>query len=271
MKDSTRIRPRDWLLLVVLMAVGVALGRVQNAARSRGEADGLTSLIQTFVDAPASAVRTAVEGVDDFWQGLVRAPSLTRENRELRAKLAAAELYQENLDALQGKISRLYRMLDLPETAGRKRVVGRVTAYWPHENRLTVSVGKRQGVRTNLAVVNQDGLVGVVQTVEEDRCQVLLVTSPSQTVGAVALRDPPQPGLLKGQTPTRLLLEFVDTQSPLEIGDKVVTSGKSETIPGGIPIGRIIKIEHDADFGSRRAQVFPNVKVGEVTEVYIVL
>ena len=271
MKESTKLAPRDWLLLAVLMVVGVALGRFQNAARTRGEADAVTSLVQSLVDAPAASVRGAAEGIDDFWQGLVRAPTLTRENRELRAKLAAAALYDERIGALEAKISRLYRLLDLPEIAGRKRVIGRVTAYCPHENRLTVSVGRRQGVKTNLAVVNEDGLVGVVQTVEEDRCQVLLVTSPSQTVGAVALRDPPQPGLLKGQTPTRLLLEFVDTQSPLEVGDKVVTSGKSETIPGGIPIGRIIKIEHDADFGSRRAQVFPNVKVGEVTEVYIVL
>lgn len=271
MKETTRVTPRDWLLLAALMVLGVVLGRIQNSARTRGESDWLTSGVRTLVDGPAASLRNGAQGIDDFWHGILQAPSLSRENRELRARLAAAELYDESIDALEAKVSRLYRMLDLPAPAGRERVAGRVTAYWPHENRLTVSVGRRQGVKTNLAVVNQDGLVGVVQTVDEDRCQVLLITSPSQTVGAVALRDPPQPGLLKGQTPTRLLLEFVDTQSPLEIGDKVVTSGKSESIPGGIPIGRIIKIEHDADFGSRRAQVFPNVKVGEVTEVYVIL
>jgi rod shape-determining protein MreC len=210
-----------------------------------------------------------LQNFDDFWDGLSHASDLKRNNRRLQDLADSAAMYQETVDQLRDKIDRLRHMVELPKLPGRARIAADVIMYWPHENRLTLSVGRDKGIEPNLPVITPDGLVGVIQTVEESRCQVTLITSPTIVVGAMAQRDPPQPGLLKGQTPTRLLLEFVDTQSPLEVGDKVVTSGHSETIPGGIPIGKIIKVENDADFGSRRAQIFPNVKVGELREVFI--
>lgn len=269
MQDSARVVPRDWIILVILVVAGVVFGRIQNAARTQGRADVLTSSIHAVVLGPASAVRATVRNFDDFWAGFTNAPNLTRENRELKDLVRGAQTYQETVDALLDKIDRLRKMVELKPIEGRTRIAAVVTGYSPHENRLTISVGSRDGIVTNLPVINQDGLVGVVQVVEPTRSQVILITSPTLTVGAVAQRDPPQPGLLRGQTPTRMVLEFVDTQSPLEVGDRVVTSGLSDTIPGGIPIGRIIKVEQDADFGSRRAQVFPNVKVGEVSEVFV--
>lgn len=269
MEESTRVRARDWIILAILVVVGIVFGKIQNSARSQARVDAISTAVQTLVDGPSSVLRHGADNVDEFWTGITHASSLTEENRRLKALLQSASLYDERVSALLAKNDRLRKMVELPSIGNRKRIAADVIAYYPHENRLRISVGKRNGVTPMMPVVNQDGLIGVVQSVEEGRCQVTLITSPTLTVGAVAQRDPPQPGLLRGQTPTRMLLEFVDTQSPLEVGDKVVTSGHSETIPGGIPIGRIIQIENDADFGSRRAQVFPNVKVGELKEVFV--
>lgn len=269
MEESTRVSARDWIVLSILIVVGIILGRIQNGSRSQARVDLISSTVQTLVDPPAGLFDRAARNIDDFWTGLAQASSLKEENRRLKGLLQAAAQYQEIVDSLNAKNDRLRKMVELKPLPGKTRIAADVIAYLPYENRLRISVGRRDGVEPLMPVINEDGLVGVVQSVEETRSQVTLITSPTTKVGAVALRDPPQPGLLTGQTPTRLVLEFVDTQSPLEVGDKVVTSGHSETIPGGIPIGKIVQVENDADFGSRKAQVFPNVKVGELREVFV--
>jgi len=49
----------------------------------------------------------------------------------------------------------------------------------------------------------------------------------------------------------------------------VTTAGFSEKIPRAIPIGRVVQKAHDREFGVVRAQVFPNVQIGEVQEVIV--
>jgi cell shape-determining protein MreC len=61
----------------------------------------------------------------------------------------------------------------------------------------------------------------------------------------------------------------MDIQSNVQVGDRVVTSGYSEFIPAGIPIGRVVQIHNDLEFGTKRCQVFPNVQIGDVREVAI--
>ena len=76
-------------------------------------------------------------------------------------------------------------------------------------------------------------------------------------------------GLMHGEAPDRLTVEFLDMNAPIDIGDLVVTSGFSELIPRDIPIGRIVQVYKDDEFGTRVAQVFPAVSLGRVREVVV--
>jgi len=255
--------------LIALCVLGVLLGRWQNSARSQSRLDPVSRTIHTVVNPIAHSIDAAWDNIGDFFDGLGRSQSLVAENRRLRTLARVAAQYTETEKRLTQKIDQLRKMMGYQPEPGRKRIAADVIRYFPHENKITISTGSRQGVTPNLAVVTADGLVGVVQVVEANRSEVLLVTSPIQKVGAVALRDPPQPGILRGETATRLLLDFVDTRTPLQVGDLVVTSGLSDTIPRGIEIGKIIQVEQDPDFGVRRAVVFPNVQMGQIREVMV--
>src|SRR4029077_948197 len=113
------------------------------------------------------------------------------------------------------------------------------------------------------------GLIGRVQTVYPKSSQVVLLSSPDLTVGASVVRDPPQPGLLHGESPNNLVLELTNPDAPVQIGDAVVTSGFSDMIPRGIPIGRVIQVYPDIEFGARRASIFPSVSIGSLREVFV--
>jgi rod shape-determining protein MreC len=182
----------------------------------------------------------------------------------------AAALYTETVYALRAELEDARKLANLPPAAGRLRIPGRVIGYFPVENRLTINVGTRKQVKPGLPVVAADGLVGIVQTADANSAQVQLLSSPPPfKIGAKVLRDPPAVGLLHGESLDRLTVEFMDLNAPIAVGDWIVTSGLSELIPADIPIGRVVQVRKDDEFGTRAAQVFPAVSLGRVRDVVV--
>jgi rod shape-determining protein MreC len=181
----------------------------------------------------------------------------------------SASLYNEQVARLEGEIDNLRRMIGLPAYGDKQKVPCEVIGFFPYENRITVSAGKSQGIEPGMAVVSGKGLVGVVQSVDTKTSQATLIYSPRLKMGAIALRNPPAAGLLKGETRDSLVLEFLDFKAPVQVGDEVVTSGYSDKIPYGIPIGRVMQVQDDVEFGTRSSVVYPHVQIGEVREVFI--
>lgn len=250
--------------------LGVFLGRTQNSFRNAGEADPVSASARSAVRPATVALASASDTVRDFFGGIFSARSLVLENRRLEGIEQAQALYEQSIARLEREIERLRRMVDLPPIAGRKRVATQIIGYFPHENRITVSGGKDRGFAPGMPVVTGLGLLGVIQNVEERASQATLISAPKPfSIGALALRDPPSAGLLYGESADTLILDLERFQAPIEIGDLVVTSGYSATIPRGIPIGKIVQVENNPAFGTRRAQVFPMVQVGSVREVFV--
>lgn len=251
------------------MAAGIALGRFQTINRNQGVPDLLTSVVQTTVAPTAAGLATAWDSAGAYADGVFSAPHLRAENARLRAQIQALALYDEQVRFYQSEIERLRTLIDLPPLPGRRRIPASVIGYFPLENRITISAGSRQGVRRDLPVVTAGGLVGVVQTVDAHTSQVTLISSARLRVGALVRRDPPPVGIIRGEAPNVMMLEFLDSNATVQVGDLVVTSGYSEFIPANIPIGRIVRVEDDREFGAKRSQVFPNVQVGSIREVMV--
>lgn len=225
--------------------------------------------MQSAVHPISRPVRNALLSMGGFFSGIANSGTLAEENRRLKSLAAAAAMYEDRVGEAHREIQRLRALLDLPPMPGTDRLAAAVVAYFPHENRMTLGVGTRQGVRPGQPVVVPEGLAGKIQTADADSSQVLLVSSPRLVVGAMTLRNPPVAGLLRGESESVLILEFVSAGASLDVGDRVMTSGFSSQTPPGIPIGEIVQVWEDPEFGSRRCQVFPNVNFGSLREVYV--
>lgn len=180
----------------------------------------------------------------------------------------ALERYAEREVRLERELDQVRRTIGLVTPGGTTRVPAQVIAFFPMENRLTIGAGADAGIRPGLPVVAAQGFVGIVQTVEPKRSQVLLVTSPALKIGAMIDRAVPVPGIMRGENPERLILEVVENV-PIASGERVVTSGYSEHIPRGLPLGTVVEAARDPDFGARRAYIFPNVRTGLLREVMV--
>jgi rod shape-determining protein MreC len=256
-------------VLGVLIVLGVFLGQWQTRARKAGHSDPVTAAFRVAVEPAARTVGSLASWVGDFSAGITHASSLAAENRRLRVQASALALYNEHIQDLEQEIVSLQKLQGLSLPPERTRVPAVVIGVFPGENRITISVGASEGITSGLPVLAGEGLLGLVQTVESHTSQVTLVWSPPPfKMGAIVVHNPPSAGLLHGESWDRLVLDL-GINSPVQTGDLVITSGFSQKIPRGIPIGRVVQVQQDRDFGTERVQVFPNVQLGEVREVLV--
>lgn len=247
--------------------MGVALGSASNRAKLAGGADPLSRSIQLAVNPVATLVSRLANGSSDFVAGVVGAPRMRAELRAMRDEIAAARLYAEQTERYRSEIDALRKDLGMAPIGGKQRIPADVIGQF--SNSITLNVGSADGVPLHAPVVTGSGLVGRVETLSSHTCEVALLSSPELRIGASVLRDPPQPGLLHGESPTNLILDLTNPDGPVQIGDTVVTSGFSEIIPRGIPIGRVNQVYPDIEYGARRASVFPSVFPGSLREVFV--
>jgi len=253
----------------VLLIVGVILGRIQNEARNAGRTDFVSNTLRGVVAPLANGLASGADGISNVGASIASVGPLRAENRALADRAQAAALYEERLDYVERELDHLHKLLSLPEYPGKTKVFASITGFFPGENRITLNVGKDKGLKPGMPVVAGVGLLGVVQTVDARTAQALLVSSPQLRIGAIVNRTPAPAGLIRGESASKMILEIVDTTATIEAGDLVTTSGHSELIPGGIPIGRVAEKNMMPEFGSVRCQVFPFVQIGDVRDVAV--
>lgn len=267
---SSREKPREVVIFVILLVLAFVLGRVQSAFRDKGKMDPITAIVGRVTSPAIRLTSNAFTGSMAFLTGIGRAPALERRVKELQIQASSYQQLEDQISLLQSTVNQLKSLAQFPDTLGSHKIAADIIAVFPYENRITLDVGTNQGVKPDLPVITGQGLLGTIQTVNSTQCQVVLITSPSIQIGAIALRSPPVMGLLRGEDPTTLVLDFLDPKANVQVGDDVATSGFSSVIPRGIPIGRVIRVADNPDFGTKRAFIFPWASLGAAREVYII-
>lgn len=262
-----------WLDLI-LVALGLVVAgwgdRTQAAARSQNRLDPISNAAQAFVSPIAGVTRRVQVGTSDFGIGVFRGGELIRENERLRALEASMLLYQESVSRYEAEIQGLRKLMELPSTPGKNGIAADIIGAFPAQSRITLNIGRDRGIKPGMAVISPDGLLGVVQTVEAGRCQVLLLTSPASKVGGMDVnRNPPSTGLLQGVSAGLVTLTLFDPKAPVQVGDRIVTSGYGERIPRGLIVGQIIQVEDSPSEGLRRAMILPAATLGSTREVKV--
>lgn len=249
------------------MALAVILGQVQNRSRNDGSTDFVSRAARAVVSPGVVGLDGATQGLRAQISSLAGAPRLAEELRRLKQVEAASAVYSQTIESKDRELEQLRALVGLPNY-GRQRTSARVIGYFPFENRATISVGSSKGVKKGMPVVCGQGLLGLIQTVDLGSSQVLLVCSPYVKFGGMVQRVPEVPGLMKGQTPNRLILDVLDNKK-VEVGDPVVTSGLSERIPRGIPVGTVAEVVPDPNYGTNRIFVSPTAQIGPSMEVFV--
>jgi len=213
-------------------------------------------------------------------------PELFRTTGDLRAELKRLEA--EN-DALRGRlaasapdrnrVAELDGLMRASDDTGYALVPARVVGIGPMQSfsrTVTIDAGLTSGVRPDMTVVNNAGLVGRVLRAGHSTATVLLVMDADSVVGG-RLGSSMEVGFLRGRGVVgergRLDLDLVDDAVAPARGDVVVTWGSRNGAPyvPGIPIGRVTSVFSSPRELSKQAVIEPLVDFTSLDLVGVVV
>lgn len=115
-------------------------------------------------------------------------------------------------------------------------------------NYVTINKGSKDGIRPEMGVMDQNGVVGVVNVVSEHYARIISLLNPNFRLSC-KLRGSDTFGSLvwDGNDPQKAILEELPKHTVFHKGDTIVTSGYSAVFPEGLPVGIIEGKAHGAD------------------------
>ena len=257
------------LACLTLMALDSQGGVLSPARRVVGEVVGPLAAVSTAITRPITALPEAFADRQGLQSDVAR---LTAENAELRQSVATEDLDRNRLAAYDA----------LTRTAadtGFALVPARVIALSSGQSfsrLVTIDAGSRAGIRPDMTVLNNDGLVGRVLSTTATTATVLLIVDAESGVGA-RLGHSMEVGLLRGRGDLdengRLDLDLVDESIVPTRNELVVTWGSQDGAPyiGGVPIGRVTKVISSPRRTSVKAVIAPFVDFSSLDLVGVVV
>ncbi|MEI6120010.1 MAG: rod shape-determining protein MreC [Actinomycetes bacterium] len=235
------------LLLITLDLRGVSL-----ISGSRSAAQTVLTPIQKATSDIFAPVGRFLSDVKNFGKTKAEIQDLRTANARLKKQAVL------NSD-IQGQLTQLRKVLDLAGRGGFKvvsaRVIGRGSAS-TFSQTITLDAGSSSGIRNNMTVISENGLVGVVKSVTANSSIVLLMSDPTFRIGVRVARSQ-SVGVLSGQGTNTYSLELLDPAGSLEIGDSLISIGSDNNRPyiPGLPVGVVTNVDHTETLLTQSATV----------------
>lgn len=107
-------------------------------------------------------------------------------------------------------------------------------------NYITLNKGSEDGIRPEMGVVDQNGIVGIVSTVSEHFSVVISLLNPKLRLSCKVKGSDYFGSLVwEGTDPQYAVLEELPRHVKFAVGDTIVTSGYSAVFPEGVPVGTV--------------------------------
>lgn len=113
-------------------------------------------------------------------------------------------------------------------------------------NFLTLNLGSKDSIEPEMAVFNSKGVLGIIDAVGNNYSRVASIINRDITINARPKKDARHFGSLSwdGIHFNVVQLEDIPRQVDLQIGDTIITGGKSAIFPEGILIGAVKSIDN---------------------------
>jgi rod shape-determining protein MreC len=261
------------ILLAQAIALAVQVRRPVDAAQPDGPSVRLIRLWAMTAVTPVERVTHAVgSGAGHAWSDYIDLRHVRQQNKELQQQLARMRIEEAAIseDALEGR--RLQAMLGFRESYVGSTVAAQVIGASGSEqtHMLTIDKGSRDGLRPDMAVITQNGVVGKLRDVFPATSEVLEINDPSSGAG-VLLATTRIRAILRGTLTGRVQIGNLTADSRIQPGEQVLTSGGDQVYPRGLPVGVVESIAADPDHQPYTAiRVRPAVDLDRVEEVLVI-
>lgn len=243
------LRYSSWMLLGVYLVASCVLLFAANPYQHH--------LYLTSAGAVASSVYNTAAGVTSYFSLRDINEDLQRRNTELESEaLKLRSVIRSYRERMQPDSTRVDSVLDR-----YKFIIAHVinNSVNRTHNYITLEKGLRDGLRPEMGVMDQNGVVGMVNMVGPHTARVISLLNPYLRLSC-KVKGQEQVGSLvwDGADPQVAILEELPRHATFHKGDTIVTSGYSTAFPEGVPVGRVLsrKKTVDDNFYALRVQLF---------------
>jgi rod shape-determining protein MreC len=228
---------------------------------------GVNNVLQDVTTTIMSPLNSAKNSVKNFLSG-----GQDEEIQVLQIKVSELEKQLNDYKNIEKENEFLRTQLDVvPTGTFDKAITARIIGQKPLSlsKVLVINKGTKDGVIEDQPVIAGGQLVGVISSVEDSLSEMTMITDPSLHIHAY-IQDSDVFGITKGQLgSTTLLLEEIDKDYKMNVGDLVYASGQNNGLWEGLVLGEISEIQIDDRFVYQSAILKPLVNPQSIGEVLI--
>jgi rod shape-determining protein MreC len=231
---------------------------------------------QTIADFVQSPVTTVTSSVSNYFGSIASLRSAQSENDTLKQKVQELQVELKQKDDLSDENARLKALLGLKQQSKigvlPARIIGRDPSIWFDSS--IVDKGSLDGVKLNMPVVTDGGLVGRVTAVGPLTSQVDLITRDKSGVGGVIgeIGVSNALGVISGTSKKDVVeMRYVAGSFDVQPGQVVYTTGQDGIYPAGLKIGEIVEVISGSATTPHKIFIRPSAGLTSMQEVGVLL
>ncbi|MDT0559218.1 rod shape-determining protein MreC [Ichthyenterobacterium sp. W332] len=248
------IRHKTFLMFLLLFGISLTL-TIQSHSYHRSKFINSANFI-------SGGIYKSTNSLSQFFNLKHENELLVEENSRLRALIF-------NQDTSIDSIAEL----PMASTGHYKIKVAEVfkNSYSKPNNYLLINKGANDSIHQDFGVFNAKGIIGIIDNTSSNYATVLSILNTKSRINA-KLKNSNHIGSLRWNTksPEYVQMEDVLKYAPVNVGDTIVTGGRSSIFPKGIAIGSIDSFEIDDSGDSYIVQVKLFNDMSNLGFVYIV-
>lgn len=254
-------------VIVLILLVFLSNVEVNKLSYLESAASSIINPIQrVFVD-----LKNKIQGNSVYFSEM---DTIIQENEDLKKKNSELETILREFEILKAENTTLQEYMNLTDKYSSYQtipayVINRDVSNY--SSTLVLNVGSNDGIRENMTVIADKGLVGHVISVSEKTCKVQVIIDSASTVSS-SISTTNESIICKGTLENDQILRasYIPTGAELIQGDSVYTSGIGGIYPKGIIIGNVKEIITTSNITDRYAIVEPAVDFSKIDTVLII-
>lgn len=274
MKDKFKF---EFTAKIILATASIVFILIIGVSFIRGESvNPLKNVVNTVLMPIQKGIHLVGQSMAEDAAQLATLKDVQKENELLKEQVANLLEQISISDQEHTELLHLRELYDLNnqypsyETIGA-RVIGKDSGNWFHY--FLIDKGADDGIKEDMNIIAQGGLVGIVTEVGKTSSKVLAIIDDTSNVSAMSATTQDScmvSGDLEQYEEGALSLMYINKDDQIVEGDKILTSNTSNKYLPGILIGYAKNIEVDSNNLTKSGQLIPVVDFEHLDTVLVI-
>ena len=261
------------ILCFGLMAGSVALRNKKSTPTLIQQfGNDIVGFTNNVVSYPISGVKSGLNSVSELMNSYSENKTLKKQVSELaQVKVRDQTLADEN-SQLKKELKLQKSLTDYSTVTAA--VISRTPSSW--QSQIVISKGQTDGIRKNMPVLSQSGLIGRVSEVNKTNSKVELLSDSNESSNRFAIQIKTSSGdvvngIITGykKSTGQLIMGQVTSDADIKKNDKITTSGMGGVTPKGLYVGKVAKVGKD-DYGlAKKIYITPATDYNDLSVVSV--